>query len=123
MLVGWGRTRQIVLLGEKFSAQDALSWGLVERLVSVGELDKSVGQWLDQLLSCSPGAVRLQKQLIRSWEDMPLRAAIEAGIDRFVKLSKAENLQRQCAFFSNGRRPARQRLERKFDGPMSGMGQ
>jgi len=84
MLVGWGRTRQIVLLGEKFSAQDALSWGLVERLVSVGELDKSVGQWLDQLLSCPPGAIRLQKQLIRSWEDMPLRAAIEAGIDSFA---------------------------------------
>jgi enoyl-CoA hydratase/carnithine racemase len=84
MLVGWGRARQIVLLGENFSAQDALSWGLVERLVSGGELDKAVEQWLGQLLSCSPGAVRLQKQLIRSWEDMPLRAAIEAGIDSFA---------------------------------------
>ncbi len=84
MLVGWGRTRQIVLFGENFSAQDALSWGLIERMVSGGELDQAVGQWLDQLLSCSPGAVRLQKQLIRSWEDMPLRAAIEAGIDSFA---------------------------------------
>jgi enoyl-CoA hydratase/carnithine racemase len=84
MLVGWGRARQIVLFGENFSAQDALSWGLVEQIVSGGELDKTVGQWLDQLLSCSPGAVRLQKQLIRSWEDMPLRAAIEAGIDSFA---------------------------------------
>jgi enoyl-CoA hydratase/carnithine racemase len=84
MLVGWGRARQIVLFGENFSARDALSWGLVQQLVSGGELDKAVGQWLDQLLSCSPGAVRLQKQLIRSWEDMPLRAAIEAGIDSFA---------------------------------------
>jgi len=83
-LIGWGRTRQIVLFGENFSAQDALSWGLVEQLVSDGELDKAVGQWLDQLLSCSPGAVRLQKQLIRSWEDVPLRAAIDAGIDSFA---------------------------------------
>jgi enoyl-CoA hydratase len=83
-LVGWGRARQIVLFGENFSAQDALSWGLVERLVSAGDLDNAVEQWLGQLLSCSPGAVRLQKQLIRSWEDMPLRAAIEAGIDSFA---------------------------------------
>jgi enoyl-CoA hydratase/carnithine racemase len=83
-LVGWGRARQIVLFGENFSAQDAFSWGLVQELVSSGELDKVVGQWLDQLLACSPGAVRLQKQLIRSWEDMPLRAAIEAGIDSFA---------------------------------------
>jgi enoyl-CoA hydratase/carnithine racemase len=84
MLIGWGRTRQIVLFGENFSAQDALSWGLINELVSAGELDNAIGRWLDQLLSCSPGAVRLQKQLIRSWEDMPLRAAIEAGIESFA---------------------------------------
>jgi enoyl-CoA hydratase/carnithine racemase len=83
MLIGWGRTRQILLFGENFSAQQAHSWGLVNELVRNGDLDIAVGRWLDQLLSCSPGAVRLQKQLIRSWEDMPLRAAIEAGIECF----------------------------------------
>jgi enoyl-CoA hydratase len=83
MLIGWGRTRQILLFGENFSAQEARSWGLVNELVSGGDLDNAVGRWLDQLLSCSPGAVRLQKQLIRSWEDMPLRAAIQAGIESF----------------------------------------
>jgi len=84
MLIGWGRTRQILLFGENFSAQEALSWGLVNDLVSSSDLDNAVGRWLDQLLSCSPGAVRLQKQLIRSWEDMPLRAAIQAGIESFT---------------------------------------
>src|SRR5258708_36616497 len=79
MLIGWGRTRQILLFGENFSAHEAHSWGLVNELVADDDLDNAVGRWLDQLLSCSPGAVRLQKQLIRSWEDLPLRAAIEAG--------------------------------------------
>jgi enoyl-CoA hydratase len=83
MLVGWGRARQILLFGENFSAQDALSWGLVERVVSAAELDQAVDQWIDQLLLCAPGAVRLQKELIRSWERMPLKAAIQAGIDSF----------------------------------------
>ncbi|HKA80252.1 MAG TPA: enoyl-CoA hydratase [Xanthobacteraceae bacterium] len=83
-LVGWGRARQIVLFGENFSAQDALSWGLIEQMVSAAELDKAVDQWIDQALSCPPGAIRLQKQLIRQWEDMPLRQAIEAGIDSFT---------------------------------------
>jgi len=84
MLIGWGRTRQILLFGENFTAQEAHSWGLVNELVSGGDLDNAVGRWLDQLLSCSPGAIRLQKQLIRSWEDMPLRAAIQAGIESFA---------------------------------------
>jgi enoyl-CoA hydratase len=84
MLIGWGRTRQILLFGENFSAREAHSWGLVNELVSGADLDNAVGRWLDRLLSCSPGAVRLQKQLIRSWEDLPLRAAIEAGIGSFA---------------------------------------
>jgi enoyl-CoA hydratase len=83
-LVGWGRARQIVLFGENFSAQDALSWGLIERMVSTGELDEAVDQLIDQVLACPPGGVRLQKELIRQWEDMPVRPAIEAGIDSFI---------------------------------------
>lgn len=83
MLIGWGRTRQVLLFGENFSAQEARSWGLVNELACGGDLDNAIGRWLDQLLSCSPGAVRLQKQLIRSWEDMSLRQAIETGIESF----------------------------------------
>jgi len=84
MLIGWGRTRQIILFGENFSAREAHSWGLVNELVSGGDLDNAVGRWLDQLLSCSPGAIRLQKQLIRSWEDMPVGASIQAGVESFT---------------------------------------
>ncbi len=84
MLVGWGRARQILLLGEMFSAQDALSWGLVERVTPPERLDEAVEDWLGQVLSSKPRAVRLQKQLIRSWEDLPLRAAIQAGIESFA---------------------------------------
>src|SRR5499427_10823418 len=83
MLIGWGRTRQILLFGENFSAPEAHAWGLVNEVVRDGDLDDAVGRWLDQLTSCSPGAVRLQKQLIRLWEDMPLRMAIQAGIASF----------------------------------------
>jgi len=83
MLIGWGRTRQILLFGENFSAPEAHAWGLVNEVVRDGDLDDAVGRWLDRLMSCSPGAVRLQKQLIRSWEDLPLRMAIEAGIESF----------------------------------------
>jgi enoyl-CoA hydratase len=84
MLVGWGRTRQMLLLGETFGAQEAAAWGLVEQVVPPAELDHAVGQWLDQVLASPPGAIRRQKQLIRAWEDLPLRAAVEAGIDSFA---------------------------------------
>jgi enoyl-CoA hydratase len=79
-MVGWGRARQILLLGENFSARDAEAWGLVEKVVPAGDLDAAVEQWVESILAAGPRAVRLQKELMRAWENLPLREAIEAGI-------------------------------------------
>jgi len=83
-LVGWGRAREIMLLGEKFSAANALGWGLVERVVPGPTLDAAVDACIGSLLTSRPRAVRLQKRLIRQWEELPLSAAIAAGIDAFA---------------------------------------
>jgi enoyl-CoA hydratase len=79
-LVGWGRARLIMLLGENFGAADAERWGLVEKVVPASELDSELERWISSLLAAGPRAVRLQKELIRQWEDLPLRDAIRAGI-------------------------------------------
>ena len=84
-LVGWGRTREMLYLGETFTAAEALEWRLVERVVPAADLDAAVENWLGKLLTSKPHAVRLQKRLIRQWEDLPLSAAIAAGIDAFAK--------------------------------------
>src|SRR5579883_191543 len=84
-LVGWGRAREILLLGENFSAADAERWGLVERVVPRAELDAAVEQRIASLLQAGPVAIRLQKKLIRDWEALPLREAIRARIDSFAK--------------------------------------
>jgi enoyl-CoA hydratase/carnithine racemase len=83
-LIGWGRTRELLLLGETIDAATALRWGLVERVALAGALDASVEACLEALLAAGPRAVRLQKQLIRRWEDLPVGAAIAAGIDAFA---------------------------------------
>jgi enoyl-CoA hydratase/carnithine racemase len=84
-LVGWGRARQIILLGENFSAAEAEKWGLVERVVSADALDTAVEHWLDAILACGPRAIRLQKELMRAWEDLPLGDAVQAGIEAFTR--------------------------------------
>ena len=84
MLIGWGRTREMLLLGEKFTAQEALEWGLIERIAPPSELDAAVDDWIEKILTSSPHAVRLQKALIRAWEDLPAGAAVAAGIDAFA---------------------------------------
>jgi enoyl-CoA hydratase len=83
-LVGWGRAREIMYLGEKFSAADALTWRLVEHVVPAATLDAAVEAWIGKLMTSMPGAVRQQKRVMRQWEDLPLSAAIAAGIEAFA---------------------------------------
>ena len=83
-LIGWGRAREIMYLGENFTAGEALRWGLVEHVVPSATLDAAVEAWIAKLLTSAPRAVRLQKQLIRRWEDLPLAAAVAAGIEAFA---------------------------------------
>src|SRR6185437_14631274 len=68
MLIGWGRTRRLLLLGETISAVEAESWGLVEKVVPADALDQTVDAWIDMLLEAGPRAIQLQKMLIRQWE-------------------------------------------------------
>jgi enoyl-CoA hydratase len=98
-LVGWGRTRQMLLLGQTFDAHEALAWSFVEPVVPVDQLDEATEIWVDQILSISQRAMRLQKALIRSWEDLPLRAAVQAGIDSFERAFETDELAKAMAEF------------------------
>ncbi|THD63314.1 enoyl-CoA hydratase [Phenylobacterium sp.] len=82
-LIGWGRTRRILMTGETFSAADAAAWGLVEEVHPAALLFSAVDTLLDLLLQAEPRAVRIQKSLIRAWEDLPITAAVAAGVDAF----------------------------------------
>jgi enoyl-CoA hydratase len=83
-LIGWGRTRELVFLGEAITAREALRWNLVERVVEPAALDATVEDLITKIMACGPRAIRLQKSLLRSWEDLPTAAAIAAGIDVFA---------------------------------------
>jgi enoyl-CoA hydratase len=83
-LIGWGRTRQMLLTGETIGAAEALEWGLVEAVAPPEELDAAVERLLAPILEGGPQAIRLQKELIRAWEDLPASEAIRRGISCFT---------------------------------------
>ena len=83
-LIGHGRARRLLLTGETISAEEALSWGLVDAVASPDELDDAIERFVRPILAAGPQAVRLQKSLILEWEELPTAAAIDRGIDCFV---------------------------------------
>jgi enoyl-CoA hydratase len=82
-----------LLLGERFSAGEAADWRLIEHAVPAADLDRAVEDWIGKLLTSAPRAVRLQKRLIRQWEDLPLSGAIAAGIDALAAAYETDEPQ------------------------------
>ena len=102
-LVGWGRAARLVFTGETIGAEQAYDWGLVETLVPEGELDDALARTVDMICAAGPTAVRLQKELLRDWEELPLRDAVERSIDRLAEgFASGEPRERMRAFL--GRR-------------------
>ena len=99
-LIGWGRTRELLLFGENIDAATALAWGLVEQVVAPAELDAAIEARLDSLLANGPQAVRIQKKLIRQWEDLTLSQAVSRGIESFTQAYATDEPARMMAHFA-----------------------
>ncbi|WP_135468225.1 enoyl-CoA hydratase [Crenalkalicoccus roseus] len=103
-LIGWGRTRRLLLLGETITAGEAEGWGLVERVVAPEALDAAVEEWLAHLCAAGPRAIRNQKALIRQWEDVPLSQAVAAGVPAFARAWESEEPRGMMRAFLDRRR-------------------
>lgn len=98
-LIGWGRTRDLLIFGEIIDARRAYEIGLVDELVEPGSLEAAIEARLEALFTSRPRAVRLQKALIRSWEALPLSDAIAAGVESFADAFKtAEPIEAMAEF-------------------------
>ena len=98
-LIGWGKTAELVYTGESIPASEALACGLVERVVDRDQLDQAVDRWTHAILEAGPRAVRLQKALIRQWESLPLKQAIECGIESFASAYETDEPSRMMQSF------------------------
>jgi len=84
-LIGWGRTRWLLMTGEMIDAQTAHAWGFVEHLTTAADLDNVLDRSLHAILESGPHAIRTQKALIQSWESLDPDDAIAATIPVFAK--------------------------------------
>jgi enoyl-CoA hydratase len=100
-LIGWGRTRRLLLTAETIDARVAAEWGLIEWCVPAAQLDAGVEELIDAILACGANAIRLQKKLMHEWEDLPTSRAIERGIACFAEAyASDEPKQKMQAFLT-----------------------
>ena len=95
-LIGHGRARRLLLTGETIGAAEALHWGLVDAVAPPEKLDSAVEHFAAAILAGGPRAIRLQKALIREWEDLPTSAAVERGIDALAEAYATDEPRRMA---------------------------
>jgi 2-ketocyclohexanecarboxyl-CoA hydrolase len=60
--IGEKRAREIWFLCRQYSAEQAVEWGLVNKLVPAEKLRDEVREWADEILKLSPTALKVLKQ-------------------------------------------------------------
>jgi 2-ketocyclohexanecarboxyl-CoA hydrolase len=61
-VIGEKRAREIWYLCRKYSAQQALEWGLVNAVVPHEQLDEEIQKWCEEILEKSPTALSIAKR-------------------------------------------------------------
>jgi enoyl-CoA hydratase len=71
------RVNEMMLLGERLSADQAVEYGLVNKVVSAGEFQGAVADWAGKLASKSPVLMRLGRDAMYRQQDMAFADALD----------------------------------------------
>lgn len=71
------KTTEMLLLGERLSAAEALDAGVVNKVVAAAELDAAVDDWAAKLASKSPLLMKLGKDAMFRQQDMAFMDALD----------------------------------------------
>jgi len=106
-LMNPGRAARLCFTGEIIDAQRAYEWGFIEELVAPEELDSAVYSVVRDICAAGPNAIRLQKQLLRSWEGMSPDAAAEASVAVFASAFETDEPKERLGDFLNKKKSAK----------------
>jgi enoyl-CoA hydratase len=71
------KVNEMMLLGERLSASEAVEYGLANKVVPAEEFDAAVADWASKLASKSPVLMRLGHDAMHRQQDMALDDALE----------------------------------------------
>ena len=99
------KTNELLLLGERISAEEAREAGIVNRVVGADEFEAAVDDWATQLASKSPVLMRLGKDAMYRQLDMPFEDALEYLRSQLTVAFTTEDIQEGVRAFFEKREP------------------
>jgi enoyl-CoA hydratase len=94
------KASEMLLLGERMTAEEAREAGIVNKVVPAEEFEAAVREWATKLASKSPVVMRLGKDAMFRQQDMPLQEALEFLQSQLtIELSTEDAAEGVKAFF------------------------
>ncbi|MBW3608130.1 MAG: enoyl-CoA hydratase/isomerase family protein [Actinobacteria bacterium] len=103
--IGRKKMTELLLLGQRIDAAEALRLGLVNRVVAPEDLDAAVADWAAQLAAKSPLLLRLGKDALFAQQDMAFADALEYLRGQLSLAQSTEDAQEGIAAFLERREP------------------
>jgi enoyl-CoA hydratase len=99
------RVNEMILLGERMSAEEAVRYGLANKVVPAGEFDAAVAKWAGKLASKSPVLMRLGHDAMYRQQDMSIDDALEYLRSQLSLTFTTEDIQEGVRAFFEKREP------------------
>ena len=95
----------MLMTGNRISAQDAESYGLVNEVVAADELDAAVERWVGQILKCAPLSVKAIKECVKETSDLPIDEALSKRLPSLIAALESEDGDEGPRAFREKREP------------------
>jgi len=99
------KVNEMMLLGEQISAEQAVEYGLANKVVPGGEFDGAVREWASKLASKSPVLMRLGHDAMYRQQDMAIDDALEYLRSQLSLTFSTEDIREGVAAFFEKREP------------------
>jgi enoyl-CoA hydratase/carnithine racemase len=100
------KANELMLLGERISAEEAREAGIVNRVVTAADFEGAVDEWASRLAAKSPVLMKLGKDAMYRQLDMPLDEALDHLRSQLSLAFTTEDIQEGVRAFFEKRDPS-----------------
>lgn len=89
--IGWGNAQKVLLTGERWSADDALRWGMVQEVVAPGEQKNRAMEYARKIADCAPLGVQGALRSARTAQEKDHDTAVAEMFEHLVPVMASED--------------------------------